>query len=139
MGHYTRFNCNITLKKDTPELIIDFFKRVLIDRDLGHNKVMFSSEDVFKPEFEHEFFKCDRWYMMLLSNNWDNTIRGSKIYFKNNYWHIGIDSEFKNYDNEIDKFIDWITPYIVGRKKKQYLGYYKPESIREQINIYINR
>ena len=78
MGHYTELQCKIKLRKDTPENVVNILKRVLIERDLGHDKALFHSDDVFKPELEHEFFKCERWYMLFLSTNFGN-IQGGKM------------------------------------------------------------
>ena len=68
MGYYTELKLNIKLKKETPDNIIEFLKKVLIDKDIGvDNKFLFKSGDVFKPWFSHDFFKCQRWYMLFLS------------------------------------------------------------------------
>jgi hypothetical protein len=138
MGHYTELQCKIKLRKDTPDNVVSILKRVLIERDLGHDKVIFDTKDVFKPELDHDFFKCERWYMLFLSTNWGD-IQGGKMYQEKEYWVVDLHTEFKNYDSEIDKFIDWITPFIVGRKKKQYVGWWQSESMDSRINIYIER
>jgi hypothetical protein len=138
MGSYTELQCKIKLRKDTPENIIYLLKRVIINGDLGHDKSLFKTEDVFKPELNHKFFECDRWYMLFLSTNWSD-IQGGKFYQQGGYWVIDLHTEFKNYDSEIDNFIDWITPFIVGRKKKQYVGWSKHEAMNQRDNIYIER
>ncbi len=138
MGHYTELQCKIKLRKDTPDNVVSILKRVLIERDLGHDKVLFDTKDVFKPELDHDFFKCERWYMLFLSTNWGD-IQGGKMYQEKEYLVVDLHTEFKNYDSEIDKFIDWITPFIVGRKKKQYVGWWQSESMDSRINIYIER
>jgi len=138
MGHYTELQFKIKLRKDAPDNVVSILKRVLIERDLGHDKVLFDTKDVFKPELDHDFFKCERWYMLFLSTNWGD-IQGGKMYQEKEYWVVDLHTEFKNYDSEIDKFIDWITPFIVGRKKKQYVGWWKSESMDSRINIYIER
>jgi len=139
MGYYTEFIFKATLKKDTPENIISLLNRVINERDLGHDKVLFDTEDVFKPDLNHEFFKCERWYMLFLCTNWDETMQGSLFYKEKDYWILDIHTEFKNYNGEIDHFIDWITPFIVGRKKKQFVGSWQGEQMDSPINIYIER
>ncbi len=143
MGHYTELYCNIKLRRDTPKVVIDLLERVVCKGDLGTDKCLFDTSDVFKPEIDHKFFKCDRWYMLLLSNNFDET-KGSSFFFSNphrgnGYRVLSLNTEFKNYENEIECFIDWITPYVAGHKKKQYLGWWKSESMNNRINIYIHR
>ena len=139
MGHYTEFKFKAKLRKDTPDEVINLLKRVLIDGDLGlGDKVLFSHEDVFDPGIEHDFFKCERWEALFLSTNWDDEMQGGKMYF-DKYWVIDIHTEFKNYGDEIEKFINWIYPFVVGRKKKQYVGYYRGESLNFQVNLYIER
>jgi hypothetical protein len=56
MGHYTELKFKAKLKQDTPEDVVNILKRVINERDLGHEKVLFKSEDVFKPELDHPFF-----------------------------------------------------------------------------------
>jgi hypothetical protein len=140
VGHYTELVFKAKLKKDTPENILQLLNRVIVEKDFGiGDKVLFHSEDVFKPQLSHSFFKCDRWYMLFVSTNWDETLQGGLFYKKGEYWNIDLHTEFKNYDNEISHFIDWITPFVVGRQKKQYLGFWKSEDCSYQINIYIHR
>ena len=76
--------------------------------------------------------------MLFLGTNWSD-VAGGNMYKEKGYWTIDIHTEFKDYESETDKFIDWITPYIVGRKAKQYLGWSKNENVGIRINIYIER
>jgi hypothetical protein len=41
MGHYTELQCKIKLRKDTHDNVVSILKRVLIERDLGHDKALF--------------------------------------------------------------------------------------------------
>lgn len=141
MGSYTEFRFRAKLRNDTPFEVLALLSRVIIENDLGlpTGTVFFHSEDVFKPDIDHPFFKCERWEMLFLSTNWDENMQGGKFYFDNRYWVLDIHTEFKNYDNETEKFIDWISPYVVGRKKKQYVGYEKHEMMDFRNNFYIER
>lgn len=138
MGYYTEVKVKIKLRKDTPDNVLSLLGRVIIQGDLGHNKPMFGFEDVFVPDIDHIFFKCQRWYMLLLSTNFGG-ISGGKFYQEKENWIIDLHTEFKNYDDEVDKFIDWVSPFVLGRKKKQYVGWYKGENDSNRTNIYINR
>lgn len=137
MGYYTEFKFRAKLKKDTPENILTILDRVINKGDIGHNKTIFCSSDVFIPDSDNLFFKCERWYMLFLSTNWDDNKQGSIFHKDGDYYVLDIHTEFKNYDDEIEKFILWIEPYVVGRKKKRYVGYYKGESSDYVNNIYL--
>jgi hypothetical protein len=139
MGYYTELKCKIVLRKDTPDEVIVLLKRVIIDGDWGiGDATSFTNDQVFKPEIQHPFFKCPRWLDVFVSVNcdWD---KGSKFYQKNNYWILNIHTDYKNYDDERDHFLDWITPYVAGRKKRQYIGWFKGEDVRDRCYIHIER
>lgn len=136
MGTYTEFSFKATLKKTTPEFVINFLKKVIIENNIGIATVLFKTEDVPKVlEIDHVFFKAERWYMLLLSTNFGIT-SGSTLTF-NKRWTITVHTEFKNHDDEIEKFIDFISPFIEGRKKKQFLGWSLRETSSEKENIYL--
>ena len=137
MGYYTELKFIAILRQDTPSEVVDLLDRVIRKGDFGVDSVLFKSDDVFKPAIEHPFFKCERWYMLFTSTNWDEKMQGGLFYKRRNNWVIDLHTEFKNYDDEIDEFIDWISPYVSGRKKKQYAGYYKGETQENKMNIYI--
>lgn len=45
-----------------------------------------------------------------------------------------------NYDLEvIEKFAEWITPYVTGHKPKEYIGRWNGEDDRLSTNLYIER
>lgn len=137
MGHYTNFRFKAKLRIDTPKEVL-----TLLDNTINKgitDKVIFTSEDIPRPAIEHPFFDCRRWYMLFLSTNFDKSLQGGRFYLKNNRCVLDIHTEFKNYDDEIDQFMDWIKPYVSGRKKKQYVGYEKPEWSDTESNLYIER
>ena len=39
-------------------------------------------------------------------------------------WELNVRSDFKNYDNEIEHFLDWLAPHIYT---DGFLGYYRYE------------
>lgn len=137
MGTYTEFAFKAKLRKDTPTEVIKFLQQT-VDGNIGVEKGLFHDCDGPKPEILHPFFQCSRWYMLFLSTNWGN-ISGSSFCLENGLYVLNIHSEFKNYDDEIDLFIDWIKPYIIGRKKREYVGYYLGEWMVQRSNIYIER
>jgi hypothetical protein len=127
MGYYTEFHFTAVLHK-ADDGTAAILKRVIVDNDLGHDKEMFHSSDVFVPEIIHPFFKCERWYMLLISNDFGTT-EGSKFEdIGDGRFRLSIHTSFKNYDSEVEKFLHWISPYVVGRKKKQFVGWSKGET-----------
>lgn len=104
MGMYTELIFGAGLKSDTPEKVINILKYMV--RDLEE-----------KPElFDHEFFQCDRWeYLFTMTSYYFGAHRPpSKIEFDDisNAYTISTRANLKNYDGEIEKFCDWIKPYI---------------------------
>lgn len=109
MGMYTELNFSAEIDYDKHEEIIDVLTLMTdanYDRDMGETFAL--------PD--HELFETSRWRHMLL---------GSSYYFaaepfcKLNEEHdsklvsLTVICSLKDYDNEIDKFLDWIRPYVV--------------------------
>lgn len=57
----------------------------------------------------HKFFKCERWQMIGRCNSYYH-IPACQSFYREGY--LFSRSDLKNYDNEIDCFIDWIEPYL---------------------------
>lgn len=142
MGNYTRFHFNVRLTKSTPPEVVGFLDKTINQGDIGlqEGEVMFKPEDVPVPDLRHAFFLCSRWYALFMSKNWGDlppTSFGTDPQY--GYHHLIIDSEFKNHEDEIGKFIEWVSPWIAGRKKKQYIGWEKHELSTNRTNHYIER
>ena len=58
---------------------------------------------------DHPFFKSTRWQAVGNSHSFYH-IPCTLNYFKDNY--LFSRSDFKNYDNQIDLFLHWLSPYI---------------------------
>ena len=72
------------------------------------------------PELpSHDLFKlADRWQHMLIGSSYYFVPRSVHLLEYDNigrYWCFINRSDFKNYDNEIELFIDWIRPYLRDR------------------------
>lgn len=144
MGYYTEFIAEIVLRKDTPEDVIQHLKTWIIERDyeLPEETVFFSNAEVPKPTIQHPFFECERWFMLFCSNNFNSDKVPSRMHQPRgtgSCWVLEFDSEFKNYDSEIDKFVDWISPYVAGHKAKQFIGTQQGEDEETPRNIYIDK
>ena len=97
MGMYTELVLKCEVKSDCPSLVKDILNYLFNDKE--------------KPKElpEHNFFKCERWASIgHCSSFYHVPFALSK--FEEGY--IFSRSDLKNYDNEIDLFIDWLKPYL---------------------------
>ncbi|HBG8471541.1 hypothetical protein KGF51_09825 [Clostridioides sp. ZZV14-6045] len=130
MGQYTEFVFAVKLKRDTPKNVIEILKFLKEDTD---------EEEYDVPELpKHDFFNCDRWSMLFLSDSaYFDGITNSILEFDNitESYFLTVRSNLKNYDNEIVKFLNWIKPYIdnIGHS---FLGYFKYEECDNPRLIY---
>lgn len=104
MGMYTDFYYTFFLK-DAPDEVLEILDCVNV-----------SNVDPPKKLPKHEFFKCPRWESTFgdyeTNRNWQEWPGG--YLDVSDITVIGGHSNFKDYDQEIEKFIDWLEPYIVG-------------------------
>jgi hypothetical protein len=131
MGMYTELVCAFELKEETPDKIIDIIN-FMCDDDYG----------LYTDLPEHELFETTRWKFMLRSDSYyfegstNSTIEHDSLV---GGYYVTIRCNLKNYDNEIEKFIDWISEYI--RKddyfRKQFIGYKRYEENDDPTLIYV--
>ena len=57
---------------------------------------------------------------------------------------LEFECEFKNYDSEIEQFLDWIAPFVRLRygkrsrgRQRVWVGWYWPEEAEQRRNIFI--
>lgn len=139
MGYYTKFDFKARFRKDSPEEFIDLLDKIVNRNDELWKELTGASQpslmsviDTPHLPIEHEFGRCPRWSMLFFCEGSSKFDRDKRI--------LIIDSNLKNYDNEIEKFIDWISPYVAGHKPKQFVGTWQGEEPgTPQINIYIKR
>lgn len=124
MGMYTELDLKVAIKDDP--IVVN----ILLD---------LSDKDKFvsiKNRIDHPFFRADRC---------DLIGRGGSYYFDGQpyiqfrydeiakCWFLTTCSNLKNYNQEIEKFLDWLCPYILT---EGYIGTYWYEEQEEPINIY---
>lgn len=135
MSYYTEFYTNkLTLRKDTPENVIQFLKKAFDDY------VDFEDIELFNLQDNSLFFKDDR---EKDSDNFRNFYifygeELSKNYFmyRNGYWRLKIHRELnKCYGYREENFAEWINQYIAGHKKQNYIGWYTSEDNLEQTHL----
>ncbi|HMP91126.1 MAG TPA: hypothetical protein PJ991_13060 [Kiritimatiellia bacterium] len=101
MGMYTE----LVLKCEVRDNIEDNVRAVL--------EFLFNDGPEPKETPDHEFFSCDRWQMIGRCSSYYHVPFALSKYSEG---HIFSRSDLKNYDNEIEKFISWIRPYLdLGR------------------------
>lgn len=106
MGFYTDFSVDLTLRSDTPTEVVDVIRYMVWE-----NWEQDPRNEIIPPHLpDHALFRCERWHHFLSSTSHGNR--------KFDGLHLEIDSgSFKNYDDEIVKFTDWIAPYCVPQEK----------------------
>lgn len=91
------------------------------------------------PELpDHPLFKCDRWDFMLRCNSYYFVPRSVHVFEFDEIskgWVFISRSDFKNYSQEIEKFIDWLRPHLACGADEM-IGYYRYEQSREPTIIY---
>mgnify|MGYP001557957264 CR=1 FL=1 len=86
----------------------------------------------------HEFFKTDRWRRLFTgdSHYFDfKTFSKITTYDYCDTVHITIVSNIKNYNMEIQKFLNWIDSYL-DNSEGEFLGFFRYEENREPTLIY---
>jgi len=121
MGMYTEFHFNAELVKDLPKEVENILKYMIGESD---------GEDISPPDLpNHKLFSTPRWQVMLMGDSYYfaadtiSTLRYDNI---TNSHFLCIRCSFKNYDSEIELFLDWISPYI-EMDSGEFLGFYRYE------------
>jgi len=108
MGMYTELIFGCGLKKETPKDVIDILKYMC---DENNDK---STEGLVIPN--HPLFGDTRWRIMFqCSSYYFGANEGlSKLWYDDisKNWRISTRSNLKNYNDEIELFLDWIKPWI---------------------------
>lgn len=122
MGSFTEFQFGARLPKETPEEVIEALN------------VMVGNREARRIEHapKHPLFECDRWAHMFTAYSAHFSTRGmAELVWVDTYnsWCLTVHSSFKNYNDEITKFVDWISPYL-EEIDGDFLGYHRYESDR---------
>ncbi len=86
----------------------------------------------------HPLFATPRWRMLFSCNSYFFVPRSiAKFEYDDigGYWCLISRADLKNYDQEIEKFIDWIGPYLVNQCGEM-IGYSRYEETREPTIYY---
>ena len=102
MGMYTELIFGVVLKKDTPDQVIKALKYMIGETE--------KPNDFPLPDGRCEWlFQGGSYYFAIndsVTKMWIDKI--------DKQWHISTRSNIKNYEGEIETFLEWIKPYIDG-------------------------
>lgn len=114
MGMYTELKLNCELKKDTPDDIIRSLRGLLAGK-------------VIMPDISHALFFAERADRVLICDSYSFSAKSDSSLVKNDIddWILKVQSNLKNYDNEILKFLSWIAPYI--EEYEEAIGWFRYE------------
>lgn len=104
MGMYTELIFGASLRKDTPEEVIHVLQFLIGDRTAP---VELPNHPFFGTARYGHIFSSSSYYFGVsrsLGKMWTDEI--------SNEWVISTRSNLKNYDGEVELFLDWIKPYI---------------------------
>jgi hypothetical protein len=114
MGMYTELIFGCSLKSNTPSAVIALLQAMV----KGGGEI---DKIILLPD--HDFFKCERWRWLFTGGSYYFGVNEAlgKIWQDNidKEWKISTRSNIKNYDGEIEKFLDWIKPYIESGSGEQ--------------------
>lgn len=129
MGMYTELNLGVRFHKNTPQNVIDILKYMLAE-----SPVRF---EYLRPQLpEHPLFKTDRWMIMLDCGSYyfdgkpDSSLNYDKI---TECYFLNVRCNLKNYDREIEHFLDFIQPYLYTNG---FIGYTRYEEDDDPTLIY---
>lgn len=129
MGMYTEFELRTELRQETPNEVLDILEILAADRYLRHSRQFATYEEYLQPYMQHDFFKTDRGAGLFSRGNACFVKAPSFVKRRDvrNSWEdheLFVCCCLKNYDSEIEKFLDWITPWIGS---SGFIGYHQYE------------
>lgn len=136
MGMYTELVCAFELKNETPNEILEILK---------YMTESFDSQDEIENLPNHKLFEDgSRWRFMLRSDSYyfDGTtnsfLKVDYLYPEKPSYYLNVRCNLKNYNDEIENFIDWLKPYINYAGNNDYfIGYSRYEEAKEPSLIYV--
>lgn len=126
MGMYTKINIILPIKNDTSNDIKEILQSMFEGDDI---------EDMKRKQLKlpsHKFFEGNRriWFPASGGSYYFTGTVNSNIKYTSdagdNQMVLHIDTDFKNYDDEIELFLDWIQPYV-DAGQNEFLGYSRYE------------
>jgi hypothetical protein len=112
MGMYTALSLGVELNIKRGSQVAELLRYMVGDREDSPKLALVGHDEANQT---HRFFSTDRWNYMLASDSyyfsWDTrfTLRWDEI--AKSYFLSGT-CNLKNYNLEIELFLDWLLPYI---------------------------
>jgi hypothetical protein len=124
MGMYTEIHFNAELRRDLPKQVLDTLAFMVGEVE---------TEPVELPK--HRLFDQPRWSLMLACDSSYFPMQpATSLVLEAGQWNLSVRSNFKNYNGEIDAFLDWIRPYLDAGD--ECLGFYRYEESDHPTLIY---
>lgn len=125
MGMYTELNIGVNLSSETPKNIIDILEYMLGDNE--NDEIETTSHPLFLTDRWRYMLRCDSYYF---DSRTDSSMSKDDITKR---YELNVRCNLKNYDNEIDFFLNFIQPYL---DTYGFLGYTRYEEYDEPTLIY---
>lgn len=103
MGHYTQFEFWTTIRADAPPEVV-----AALEYLTGNASI---PDETPVPLPDHPFFRTPRWRMIGHSGERSLTKQENSQFA---YARLNLSANFKNYDDEVHKFLDWLAPYVAS-------------------------
>jgi hypothetical protein len=129
MGMYTEFILGAELSKDMPKICVDALDYVIngaTKKPRYENPTTYEEERYNENYFERthseeeiEKFaeEYDMWRLFLSCSYYFGTAHPIGIFYYDsisNSYHISTRADLKNYESKIEKFIEYIRPYVIS-------------------------
>lgn len=114
MGYYTEINFGARLKENTPKIIIDTL-RYAADRGKVECDKNLESDDPVLIADENLMETYNLWNIMHSCSYYFGISDSiSKMWYDScgKFWMLSFRANCKNYDGRLEKFVEWIKPYV---------------------------
>lgn len=128
MGMYTQFHFGAQLRADVPPVVIETLEVMLGER----------KDPGVLPD--HPLFLMDRWQFMLRCDSYYFDYKTTHLLQFDDIakqWYFNVTSNLKNYDGEIEAFVDWIMPYC-DKMPGDFLGYSRYEETETPTLLFVS-
>lgn len=125
MGMYTELVLAAKIKPDNKVI-------QTLNYMLGETEYLpvWENEPLFLTERFHYMLRCDSFYF---DGQTDSKLFVDNLYKDKPMYYLNVRCNFKNYDMEINKFLEWLCPYI---ETDGFLGYERYEEFENPTLIY---